>query len=206
MHLVYILQAQFSSVIKTKLITMAFASHNYALPIFLSLLALIPLEGTCGSLSPSRKSLHFTLFQHETTKKTGFVIVNGVEGSEGKSESSTPFGRLFVFQDPLTAKANRSSRQLGTAEGTSITSGLDGLSSISVAKLSLRVKNHKGSISIVGGTNSLERSDYPVVGGTQDFLFVHGYVTSSPLHVNPPTVVYKIGFHLYWPPYPPPPS
>ncbi|KAK7367204.1 hypothetical protein VNO80_09213 [Phaseolus coccineus] len=193
---------------------MAFASHNYALPIFLSLLALIPFEGTCGShlnhnyrrdrRNPSPKSLHFTLFQHETTNKTGFVIVNGVEGSEGKSETSTPFGSLFVFQDPLTAKANRSSKQLGTAEGTSITSGLDGLSSISVAKLTLRVKNHKGSISIVGGTNSLERSDYPVVGGTEDFLFVHGYVTSSPLDVKATTVVYKIGFHLYWPPYPPP--
>ncbi|QCD91199.1 dirigent protein 11-like [Vigna unguiculata] len=191
---------------------MTFAFHNYALPVFLSLLAV-----TGGSHlnhrnhrrergNPAPKSLHFTLFQHETINKTGFVTVNGVEGGEGKSENSTPFGTVLVFQDPLTAKPNRSSKQLGTAEGTSITSGLDGLSSISVAKLTLRLNNHKGSISIVGGTNTLERSDYPVVGGTEDFLFVHGYVTSSPLHVNPPTLVFKIGFHLYWPPYPSQPS
>ncbi|TKY70249.1 Dirigent protein 2 [Spatholobus suberectus] len=152
-------------------------------------LAIIPFEGTCGShhhhprhrhrrgRQPHYKSLHFSLFQHETINKTGY--------------------------DPLTAKANRSSKQLGTAEGTSITSGLDGLSSILVAKLTLRLKNHKGSISIVGGTNNLKRSDHPVVGGTKDFLFVQGYVTSSAIDVKGPTVVYKIGFHLYWPPYPP---
>ncbi|XP_047169217.1 dirigent protein 11-like [Vigna umbellata] len=195
---------------------MAFAFHNYAVPVFLSLLAVIPFEGTGGSHlshknrrergNPTPKSLHFTLFQHESRNKTGFVTVNGVEGSEGKGESSSLFGTLLVFQDPLTAKANRSSKQLGTAEGTSITSGLDGLSCISVAKLTLRVKNHKGSISIVGGTNTFERSDYPVVGGTEDFLFVHGYVTSSPLHAKSSTLVYEIGFHLYWPPYPSPPS
>ncbi|TKY70254.1 Dirigent protein 2 [Spatholobus suberectus] len=194
---------------------MAFALHNYALAILLLILAIIPFEGTCGShhhhprhrhrrgRHPHYKSLHFSLFQHETINKTGYVIVNGVEGGAGITETTTPFGTLFVFQDPLTAKANRSSKQLGTAEGTSITSGLDGLSSISVAKLTLRLKNHKGSISIVGGTNNLKRSDHPVVGGTKDFLFVQGYVTSSAIDVKGPTVVYKIGFHLYWPPYPP---
>ncbi|KAK7307436.1 hypothetical protein VNO77_40496 [Canavalia gladiata] len=186
---------------------MAFALHNYAVAIIL-VLAIVQFEGTCGSHRPRpHKSLHFTLFQHETINKTGYMIVNGVEGGgEENSESPTPFGTLLVFQDPLTATANRSSKQVGTAEGTSITSGLDGLSSISVAKLTLRLKGHKGSVSIVGGTNNIERSDYPVVGGTRDFLFVQGYVTSSPVDVKGPTVVYQIQFHLYWPPYPPPSS
>lgn len=191
---------------------MAFALHNYALATLLLILAILPFEGTCAShhhhhhnrnrLRHRHKSLHFTLFQHETINKTGYAIVSGIEGGGGISESTSPFGTLFVFQDPLTAKANRSSKQLGTAEGTSITSGLDGLSSISVAKLTLRLKDHKGSISIVGGTNNMKRSDHPVVGGTEDFLFVHGYITSFPIDLKGPSVVYKIGFHLYWPPYP----
>ncbi|KAL2348689.1 hypothetical protein Fmac_002689 [Flemingia macrophylla] len=182
----------------------------YALPILILTLAIIPFERTCGSHHhrplPRHKSLHLSLFRHETINKTGYVIVRGVEGGAGRTtaESRTPFGTIFVFEDPLTAKANRSSKQLGTAEGTSITSGLDGLSIISVAKLTLRLKNHKGSISIVGGTNdNMKRSDHPVVGGTRDFLFVQGYVTSSPLHQKGSTVVYKIRLHLYWPPYPP---
>ncbi|XP_020218357.1 dirigent protein 23 [Cajanus cajan] len=194
---------------------MAFALHNYALAMLLLVLAIIPFEATCDShhhhhhrrhrrpAPPRHKSLHMSLFQHETINKTGYVIVNGVEGGAETTATTTPFGTLFVFQDPLTAKANRSSKQLGTAEGTSITSGLDGLSSISVVKLTLRLKDRKGSISIVGGTNNMKRSDHPVVGGTKDFLFVQGYVTSSPINLKGSTVVYKIGLHLYWPPYPP---
>ncbi|RVW85708.1 hypothetical protein CK203_033419 [Vitis vinifera] len=103
--------------------------------------------------------------------------------------------------DPLTVTANRSSKLVGIGEGTSITSSLDGLQSISIAKITLRMKRHVGSISIVGGTHNIKPSDHPVVGGTGDFMFVQGYVTSSPLDLQGQTVVYKIEFHLYWPPY-----
>lgn len=146
------------------------------------------------------KSLHFALFQHETINKTGFIIVNGVAGP-GVSQTTTPFGTLFAFQDPLTLTPNLSSKVVGTAEGTSITSGLDGLQSISIAKITLNIKRHKGSISIVGGTHNIKPSDHPVVGGTEDFLFVQGYVTSSPVNLTGLTVTYRIEFHLFWPPY-----
>lgn len=90
---------------------------------------------------------------------------------------------------------------LGTAQGTSITSSLDGLQSISMAKITLNFKHRKGSISILGVTHNTKPSDHPVVGGTGDFLFVQGYITSSPVDLKGITVVYKIEFHLYWPPY-----
>jgi len=32
-------------------------------------------------------------------------------------------------------------------------------------------------------------------------MFVQGYVTSSPVDLKGLTVVYKIEFHIYWPPY-----
>ncbi|XP_062178190.1 dirigent protein 19-like [Alnus glutinosa] len=146
------------------------------------------------------KSLHFSLFQHETINKTGYIIVNGVAGP-AVGQTTTPFGTLFAFEDPMTVAANRSSKLVGIAEGTSITSSLDGLRSISIAKITLRLKNYKGSVSIVGGTHNIKPSDHPVVGGTGDFLFVQGYVTSSPVDLEGITVVYKIEFHLYWPPY-----
>ncbi|KAK1410520.1 hypothetical protein QVD17_37057 [Tagetes erecta] len=146
------------------------------------------------------KSLHFALYQHETINKTGYFVVPGVAGPP-VSQTTTPFGTLFVFQHPLTIKPNRTSKQVGTAEGSSITSGLDGLQSISTAIITLNVKKHKGSISIVGVTNNIKPSNHPVVGGTGDFLFVQGYVTSSPVNLVGITVTYKIQFHLYWPPY-----
>ncbi|KAI4314646.1 hypothetical protein L6164_027534 [Bauhinia variegata] len=167
------------------------------------LLALIPFKATSSSHHNHQrlKSLHFSLFQHETINKTGYIIANGVEGGPGITQTTTNFGTLFAFQDPLTATANRSSKLVGIAEGTSVTSSLDGLRSISIAKLTLRLKHHKGSISIVGGTHNIKPSDHPIVGGTDDFLLAQGYVTSSPVNLKGKTVTYKIEFHIYWPPY-----
>ncbi|MCD7448711.1 hypothetical protein HAX54_045650 [Datura stramonium] len=90
---------------------------------------------------------------------------------------NSPFGTLYVFQDPLTLKANSNSKIVGTAEGTSITSSLDGLQSVSIAKITLKMKHHKGSISVMGGTHNKKPLQPAVVGGTGDFLFVQGYVT-----------------------------
>lgn len=179
---------------------MDFSLRHCVVVVLPFLLLLCKTTSTSDSHHQGLKSLHFTLFQHETINKTGYIIVNGVAGP-GVSQNTTPFGTLFVFQDPLTVTANRSSKLIGIGEGTSITSSLDGLQSISIAKITLRMKRHVGSISIVGGTHNIKPSDHPVVGGTGDFMFVQGYVTSSPLDLQGQTVVYKIEFHLYWPPY-----
>jgi len=48
----------------------------------------------------------------------------------------------------LTTKAKRSSKKLGTTKGTSITSDLDRLSRIWVAKLTLRMNDDKGSSNV----------------------------------------------------------
>lgn len=146
------------------------------------------------------KALHFSLFQHETINKTGYTIVSGVAG-EGVKETTIPFGTIFAFQDPMTTTPNASSRVAGIAEGTSITTSFDGLRSISIAKITLNLKGHKGSVSVLGGTHNIKPADHPVVGGTGDFMFVQGYVRSSPVDLEGLSVVYKIEFHLYWPPY-----
>ncbi|KAI8017474.1 Dirigent protein 19 [Camellia lanceoleosa] len=146
------------------------------------------------------KSLHFSLYQHETINQTGYFIVEGVTGP-GISQTTTPFGTLFAFHDPMTLTPNTTGKVVATCQGTSITTSLDGLESLSVAKITLNLKNRKGSISIVGVTHNVKPADHPVVGGTGDFLFVQGYVTSSPVDLVGITVTYKIEFHLYWPPY-----
>lgn len=183
----------------------ALSMQNQVLAILL--FALLSFEATTSTSHHHHhhhqhglKSLHFSLFQHETINKTGYIIVNGVAGP-AVGQTTTPFGTLFAFEDPLTVTANRSSKLVGISEGTTVTSSLDGLRTISIAKITLRLKNYKGSVSIVGGTHNIKPSDHPVVGGTGDFLFVQGYVTSSPVDLVGITVVYKIEFHIYWPPY-----
>ena len=177
------------------------AFHNYALAIML--LATIPFEGTRGSHHNQQlRSLHLSLFQHETINKTGYILVNGLQGGPGITQTTTPFGTFYVCRYPLTLTANRSSKVVGINEGTSITTSFDGLESISITKVTLHLKDYKGSISTLGGTHNIKPLDHPVVGGTKDFLFVQGYVTSSPVDIRGPNIfAYEHEFHLYWTPH-----
>ncbi|GJM92385.1 hypothetical protein PR202_ga08857 [Eleusine coracana subsp. coracana] len=146
------------------------------------------------------KTLSFTLYQQETINKTGYIVVDGVAGA-GVSQTTTPFGTVYVFRDDLTVHADKASRVAGVAEGTSITTSLDGLQSMSLAKITIHHKGHRGSVSVLGGTYNTKPSDYPVVGGTGDFAYALGYVRSSPVNLIGQTVTYKMELHLYWPPY-----
>ncbi|KAF3323176.1 Dirigent protein 23 [Carex littledalei] len=172
-----------------------------ALPHLFALLTLFAL----ALASPQNdhyniKTLNWTLYQHETINKTGFIVVDGVAGV-GVSQTTTPFGTIYVFRDNLTTHVSGSSRFAGVSEGTSITTSLDGLRSLSIAKFTLDFKGYEGSISIVGGTNNIKPSEYPVVGGTGDFMYVLGHVRSSPVNLTGSTVVYRVDVFLYWPPY-----
>ena len=146
------------------------------------------------------KTLSFTLYQHETINKTGYIVVDGVAGA-GVSQTTTPFGTIYVFRDDLTVRADRASPVAGVAEGSSITTSLDGLQSLSLAKITVHHRGHRGSVSVLGGTYNTKPSDYPVVGGTGDFAYALGYVRSSPVDLRGRTVTYKMELHLYWPPY-----
>ncbi|RCV28387.1 hypothetical protein SETIT_5G401200v2 [Setaria italica] len=146
------------------------------------------------------KTLSFTLYQQETINKTAYIVVDGVAGA-GVSQTTTPFGTIYVFRDYLTVRADRASPVAGVAEGSSITTTLDGLQSLSLAKITVDHRGHRGSVSVLGGTYNTRPSDYPVVGGTGDFAYALGYVRSSPVDLRGRTVTYKMELHLYWPPY-----
>ncbi|KAK9735086.1 hypothetical protein RND81_04G182700 [Saponaria officinalis] len=147
------------------------------------------------------KSMHLTLYQHDTINKTDFIIVKGVVGPS-IAELTSPFGTIVVLKDNLTTTPNPSSKVLGNVEGIAITSSFDGLDGFSVGRVKLELENGlKGSISVVGVINALEPSDYPVVGGTKDFLFVQGYVSLSLVSFKGASYVYRHDFHLFWPPY-----
>ncbi|XP_044370863.1 dirigent protein 9 [Triticum aestivum] len=130
------------------------------------------------------------------------MVVDGVAGA-GVSQTTTPFGTVYVFRDNLTVHADGASPVVGVAEGTSITTSLDGLLSLSLAKITIHHRGHRGSVSVLGGTHNTRQSDYPVVGGTGDFAYALGYVRSSPVDLRGSTVTYKMELRLYWPPYAP---
>ncbi|KAL9242820.1 hypothetical protein vseg_016784 [Gypsophila vaccaria] len=147
------------------------------------------------------KSLHFTLYQHDTINKTDYLIVPSPLGTN-ITETTSPFGTIGVITDPLTLTKDPTSKLIGHVESIAITSSFDGLDTLSIARIRLHLENGlKGSISLIGVLNATEPSDTAVVGGTADFLFVQGYVTASPVLLRSPSYVYKQEFHLFWPPY-----
>lgn len=55
------------------------------------------------------KSLHFTLYFHDMLNKTGHIImVNGVAGVS-ITQFASPFGTLYVLQNPMTVSSNYTS-------------------------------------------------------------------------------------------------
>lgn len=146
------------------------------------------------------KTVSFTLYQQETINKTSYMVVAGVAGA-GVSETTTPFGTVYVFRDDLTVRPERSSRVAGVVEGTSVTTSFDGLRSLSLGKITLDHRGRRGSMSVLGGTHNTRPSDCPVVGGTGDFAYAVGYVRTSPVNLRGSSVTFKVEFHLYWPPY-----
>ncbi|KNA05177.1 hypothetical protein SOVF_192740 [Spinacia oleracea] len=147
------------------------------------------------------KSLHFTLYLQETFNKTAYFIVKGVAGPSGITTTSNPFGSLFAFNDPLTETPDPSSKVIGYTEGSAVTSSFDGERTTCISRITLNLKGYKGELLNIGTAHYTQVSELPFVGGTGDFRFVQGYLTTSVISVKPPTTCYKLDFHLFWPPF-----
>ncbi|XP_019108079.2 dirigent protein 1 [Beta vulgaris subsp. vulgaris] len=180
---------------------MAFALFSILLPILLLAVPTSQHYLHHKTHSHGLKSLHFTLYLHETFNKTAYFIVKGVAGPSGITTTSNPFGSLFAFHDPLTETPNPSSKVLGYTEGSAVTSSFDGERTTCLSRVTLNLKGYKGELLNVGTAHYTQVSELPFVGGTGDFRFVQGYMTTSVVDLRGHTTCYKIDFNLFWPPY-----
>nr|ACG38870.1 hypothetical protein [Zea mays] len=142
----------------------------------------------------------FTVYQHDRLNETGYVVVTGDEGAPS-SDTTRPFGSIYVFRDDLTLHNDSDSPVAGVMEGTSISDELRRAPQPAGGQDLVRHRGYRGSVSVLGGSHNTKPSVYPVVGGTGDFLYTEGYVRSSPVDSDRPRVIYKLEIHLYWPPY-----
>ncbi|KAL2925642.1 Dirigent protein 11 [Bienertia sinuspersici] len=75
--------------------------------------------------------------------------------------------------------------------------GLDSDRVTSVIRTTLKLKGYKDELLNVGAAYYAQLSKYPIVGGTGDFRFVQGYMTTSVVDINHPTTCYKVDFYLF---------
>lgn len=146
------------------------------------------------------KSEVFTVYQHDRVNETGYVVVTGPAGASS-SDTTRPFGSIYVFRDVLTVHTGSSSAVAGVMEGTSTTTSFDGLRNLLAARITLRHRGYMGSLSVLGGSHNTRPSVYPVVGGTGDFLYAEGWVRQTPVDSDGPELMHKLEINVYWPPY-----
>jgi len=170
------------------------------IPWFVYQLQLHQFSPVSAATTMAGKIEIFTVYQHDRLNETGYVVVTGDEGAPS-SDTTRPFGSIYVFRDDLTLHNDSDSPVAGVMEGTATTTSFDGLHNLLAAKISLHHRGYRGSVSVLGGSHNTKPSVYPVVGGTGDFLYTEGYVQSSPVDSDGPRVMYKLEIHLYWPPY-----
>ncbi|KAL2926206.1 Dirigent protein 1 [Bienertia sinuspersici] len=142
------------------------------------------------------RSLHLSIYLHETFNMTAYVIEKGVSGDDITTKSS-PYGSLMVYNDLLSETPNRNARAVGHMEGSGVTTGFDSDRVTSVIRTTLKLKGYKGELLNVGAAYYAQLSEYPIVGGTGDFRFVQGYMTTSVVDINHPTTCYKVDFYLF---------
>ena len=155
--------------------------------------------------TPTRlKSLHLTLYTHETFNKTAFFTVKGITNPKFITKTPNPFGSfgsMFAFNDPITEKPNPTSKVIGYMEGSAVSSNFKGDQATCICRTTLNLKGYKGEIISVGTAYFSRASELPIIGGSGDFRFVQGYMTFSSVDLMGPGACYKTDFYLYWPPY-----
>ncbi|CAD6235651.1 unnamed protein product [Miscanthus lutarioriparius] len=96
----------------------------------------------------------FTVYQHDRLNETGYVVVTGDEGAPS-SDTTRPFGSIYVFRDDLTLHNDSDSPVAGVMEGTATTTNFDGLHNLLAAKISLHHRGYRGSVSVLGGSHDV---------------------------------------------------
>ncbi|CAL5197408.1 unnamed protein product [Lathyrus oleraceus] len=78
---------------------MASSLQNYVIALFL--IAIFQFKTSSSSSHHHHnhlKSLHFSLYQHETINKTGYIIVNGIQESAGVTQTTHLLEHCLCFK------------------------------------------------------------------------------------------------------------
>ncbi|KAH7284278.1 hypothetical protein KP509_34G046700 [Ceratopteris richardii] len=101
----------------------------------------------------------------------------------GQSPSAQPnsSGQIYYFDMPLLEKGSLTSRLLRRVQGTFVCTALEGSIIFASETFTLNCTSHRGTFTGVGLEFIGQVSSKPITGGTDDFAFSNGLVTTTPL-------------------------
>ncbi|KAM5580602.1 dirigent protein 2 [Rosa sericea] len=105
-----------------------------------------------------------------------------ITGIKNKPLSFTSFGTIFALDDPITVTPDKSSTEIGRAQGIMVASSLSG-SNVHVS-MSFAFSNGS-SLEIQGTSRQFERyKELSVVSGTGTFRYARGYATLESIYYD----------------------
>ncbi|GFP81733.1 dirigent protein 5 [Phtheirospermum japonicum] len=122
----------------------------------------------------------FVLYYHD-------ILFNGTDQANATSAAvtndsslapNTHFGRMIVFDDPVTKDSHLLSEPAARAQGFYFYNKKDVVNAWFAFTLVFNSTQHKGTLNIMGADIIVEKTrDFSVVGGTGDFFMARGICT-----------------------------
>ncbi|XP_062103063.1 dirigent protein 2-like [Humulus lupulus] len=136
----------------------------------------------CEAQKLNQTSIVFFLQDIASTAPNATVVP--VIGIKGKDWSFNSFGTIFAVDDPITETPNRSSNEVGRAQGILVTSALDGSNVSVLLSIVFTNKEYGGStLELHGVSRQNERfKEVSVVSGTGSFRFARGFAVFETIY------------------------
>lgn len=149
----------------------------------LNMLAVQPVAASHGP-----KTLKFYMYvavQNNSDLKNPKASFTAVQSAQPPSAQPNSFGIIHTFDNPITRRANLSSRHLGRAQGWYGDVGQSVLTLFLVQTFTYNDGKYNGTFSLLGVDVATDARKFaPIVGGTGAFAYVRGVAELSLLSTN----------------------
>ncbi|OVA06294.1 Plant disease resistance response protein [Macleaya cordata] len=143
-------------------------------------------EGKHHDLKEKVTHLHFYLHDILSGDNPSAVLVAQSNRTSKDSKSATPFGSVYAIDDPLTEGPEPTSKVIGNAQGTYVSTGRDKLSLVMSVDFGFMIGKFNGSSISVLSRNPVTEGhrELAVVGGRGKFRLARGFAKLRTHYLN----------------------
>jgi hypothetical protein len=149
-------------------------------------------------LNKKEKLSHLKFYWHDTLSGKNPTTVTIIPPSL-KLNTTTYFGSVNMFDDPLTLGPQLSSKLVGKAQGFYASASQDDFGFLMAMNLAFIEGKYNGSsITILGRNSGINKvREMPVVGGSGLFRFARGYAQANTYKYDPKSGDAIVEYNVY---------